>query len=283
MKQNHKCLFLSNVLAFFLLARIRLMTVGTLIAVLVIGVMAPVPARAVAGLPDLFSAITNVVSTINNVIGPLLNTALGILGNVSSVLNTFRSLWDEIVYPLELIERARAVVANMILQYRAILADLLRLKVLSAQLPNPAALESVIRNRGTSDFARLAAVFRQTYRDLPLLSDAHPIDRDLVDIDDAMAMGNLKTLKASDQAVDQMMAAANVIEDEGQRMAPGSAPFLAGAGFAAAVKSQAMMQRMIAAAMRQEATRSAHDNLLRKRNAMFASEFRRDAGQLFKR
>ena len=44
-----------------------------------------------------------------------------------------------------------------------------------------------------------------------------------------------------------------------------------------------MMQRMIAAAIRQEAARIAHDNTLRKRNATFADEFRRDAGQMFKK
>ena len=48
-------------------------------------------------------------------------------------------------------------------------------------------------------------------------------------------------------------------------MAPGSAPFLAAAaGIIASVKSQAMMQRMIAAAIRQEAARVAHDNTVTK-------------------
>ena len=50
-----------------------------------------------------------------------------------------------------------------------------------------------------------------------------------------------------------MMNAANLIEDEGVNMAPGAAPYLAGAGMIASVKSQAMMQRMIAGAIRQEA------------------------------
>jgi len=107
--------------------------------------------------------------------------------------------------------------------------------------------------------------------------------RDLADIDDAMALANLKTLKASDAVVDQMMTAANVIEDEGTHMAPGSAAFLAGAGMIASVKSQAMMQRMFAAAIRQEAARVAHDNTVRKRNAMFGSQFRTDVQTMFKK
>ncbi len=109
------------------------------------------------------------------------------------------------------------------------------------------------------------------------------MERDLADIDDAMALANLKTLKASDAMVDQMMAAANVIEDEGVNMAPGSAPYLAGAGMIASVKSQAMMQRMVAAAIRQEAARVAHDNTVRKRNAMFGAQFRTDVQTMFKK
>ena len=68
---------------------------------------------------------------------------------------------------------------------------------------------------------QLTNAFGQTYRAIPQPTDAHPMERDLADIDDAMALANLKTLKASDAMVDQMMAAANVIEDEGVNMAPG--------------------------------------------------------------
>ena len=82
---------------------------------------------------------------------------------------------------------------------------------------------------------------------------------------------------------DQMMAAANAIEDEGVNMAPGEAPYLAGAGMIASVKSQAMVQRMFAAAIRQEAARVAHDNTVRKRNAMFGSQFRTDVQTMFKK
>ena len=51
----------------------------------------------------------------------------------------------------------------------------------------------------------------------------------------------------------------------------------------ASVKSQAMMQRMIAADIRQEAARVAHDNTVRKRNAMFGAQFRNDMQTMFKK
>ena len=134
-----------------------------------------------------------------------------------------------IIYAGLVIFALMMVVWPMIAQFRGLLAALMRVNVSSAQLPNPILLESIIRNRGTGDFAQLTNAFGQTYRAIPQPADAHPIERDLADIDDAMALANLKTLKASDAMVDQMMAAADAIENEGVNMAPGSAPFLAAA------------------------------------------------------
>ena len=275
-------LLLTNLFAFFLVIRVRQVVAVTLIGAVAITAVAP-PARAQLGIPAIVAAAAQVIATINNVIGPLLSGIQGTIGAIDGALTQFRNLWEQVVYPLQLINRARALVSSMIAQFRGLLAALMRANVSSAQLPNPVLLEGIIRNRGTGDFGQLTNAFAQTYRGIPQASDAHPIERDLADIDDAMALANLKTLKASDAMVDQMMAAANVIEDEGMSMAPGSAAFLAAAGITASVKSQAMMQRMFAAAIRQEAARVAHDNTVRKRNAMFGAQFRTDVQTIFKK
>ena len=275
-------LFFANLLAFFLVTRVRQVVALTLAGAIAFTVVAP-PAKAQLGIPVVIAAAAQVVTMITTVIGPLLSAIQGTIGAINGVLNQFRNLWEQVVYPLELINRARALVNSMIAQFRGLLAALMRVNVSSAQLPNPILLESIIRNRGTGDFAQLTNAFGQTYRAIPQPADAHPMERDLADIDDAMALANLKTLKASDAMVDQMMAAADAIENEGVNMAPGSAPFLAAAGITASVKSQAMMQRMIAAAIRQEAARVAHDNTVRKRNAMFGAQFRTDMQTIFKK
>ncbi|HLG96888.1 MAG TPA: hypothetical protein VKX49_11310 [Bryobacteraceae bacterium] len=272
----------ASLLALFLLTRVRRVVALTLIGAVAFTVVAP-PARAQLGIGPVIAAATAVVTLINNTIGGLLTAVRGTIGSINGVLTQFDRLWEQVVYPLQLINQARALVSSMIAQYRGLLTALLRVNVSSAQLPNPVALESVIRNRNTGDFAQLTNAFGQTYRPIPQATDAHPMERDLADIDDAMALANLKTLKASDAMVDQMMTAANVIEDEGVNMAPGSAPYLAGAGMIASVKSQAMMQRMVAAAIRQEAARVAHDNTVRKRNAMFGAQFRTDVQTMFKK
>ena len=276
------CLLFTNALAFFLVTRVRRVVALTLVGALALTVAAP-PARAQIGIGAVIAAATAVVKLINNVIGGLLNAVQSTIGSINSVLTQFDNLWEQVVYPLQLINRARALVSSLIGQYRGILTALLQINVSSAQLPNPVALESVMRDRSAGDFPQLTNAFGQTYRAIPQATDAHPMERDLADIDDALAMENLKTLKASDAMVDQMMNAANAIEDEGVNMAPGSAPYLAGAGMIASVKSQAMMQRMIAAAIREEAARVAHDNTIRKRNATFSAQFRTDVETMFKK
>lgn len=275
-------LLFTNILAFFLIRRVRRVVAVGVVCTLAFTVVAP-PARAQLGIPAVIAAASQVIATINNVIGPLLSAIQGTIGAINGVLTQFRNLWEQVVYPLQSINRARALVTSMIAQFRGILTALMRVNVSSAQLPNPVGLESIIRNRGTGDFAQLTSAFAQTYRAIPPAANAHPIERDLADIDDAMALGNLKTLKASDAVVDQMMAAADAIENEGMNMAPGSAPFLAAAGMTASVKSQAMTQRMIAAAIRQEAALLAHDNTVRKRNAMFGAQLRDDVRTIFKK
>ena len=274
------CLLCANVLGFFLLTRVRRVVALTLVAALAFTVVAP-PANAQIGIAGVIAAATAVVELINNLIGGLLNGIQGTIGSINSVLAHFDNLWEKVVYPLQLINRARALVSSMIGQYRGVLTGLLQINVSSAQLPNPVALENVMRDRSAGDFPQLTNAFGQTYRAVPQPTGAYPMERDLTDIDDALAMENLKTLKASDAMVDQMMNAANAIEDEGVNMAPGSAPYLAGAGMIASVESQAMMQRMIAAAIRQEAARVAHDNTIRKRNASFGAQFRTDVQTMF--
>jgi len=275
-------LFFTNLLAFFLVTRVRHVVAVTLVGAVAFTIVAP-PAKAQLGIPAIIAAAAKVVATITNVIGPLFGSIRGTLGAVNGVLNQFLNLWQQVVYPPQSINRARSLVVSLIAQYRGLLTALMRVNVSSAQLPNPVSLDSIMRNRGTGDFGQLTNAFGQTYRAIPQPADAHPIERDLADIDDAMALANLKTLKASDAVVDQMMAAANAIEDEGVNMAPGEAPFLAAAGITASVKSQAMMQRMMAAAIRQEAARVAHDNTVRKRNAMFGAQFRNDMQTIFKK
>ena len=99
----------------------------------------------------------------------------------------------------------------------------------------------------------------------------------MTDMDDALAQDNLMMLKIADQAQDLELQAADQIESlvgnsSINISAPGSSSLITAAAVSAEIKSQAIMQKMMAAMMRQEAGRVAHDNALRKRTATFAGQ-----------
>ena len=102
-------LLFTNLFAFFLLTRVRQVVTVTLMGAVAFTIVAP-PARAQLGIPAIIAAAAQVVATINNVIGPLFSAIRGTFGAINGVLNQFRNLWEQIVYPLQLINRARALV-----------------------------------------------------------------------------------------------------------------------------------------------------------------------------
>lgn len=137
-----------------------------------------------------------------------------------------------------------------------------------------------MRNRATNDHAQLLTEFQRTFGALPAPADVHPQERNLIDVDDALAVDQLMTLKMGDASADQTLQAAEAIEDEATRMAPGTAAMSSAAAYIAAVQSQAHMQKMIAGQLRQEAARLAHDTMFLKRGATFTRESRTKVTEL---
>ena len=254
-----------------------------LILTLVLGVWMPQQAQAQIGFGSLFTAINAVLNTINGVLRGLLNTANSILSQVGSIIGAFRDLMQTVVYPQALIDQARSMVSSIIAQFRGLLSSVFNIGVASATLPAPSSLEAIIRNRNAADVAAVAGAYSRTFGALPPATDADPRERNLIDVDDAMAQGQLKLLKAADAVSDQTIAASLLIEDEARIAAPGTADYLIAAGLIASVQNQAVMQKMVAAQMRQEAARIAHDNMLRKRNAATASRLRENMSRMLRR
>jgi len=253
-----------------------------LVMLIALGLIAPQPATAQLGAIAVTIAAAAVVSLITNTIGSLLGTSNGLLGSINDFMQALVSLWEDVVYPINLINQARAMVTQLVAQFRGLVAAIDNVNVHSATLPNPTALETIMRNGSVADFAQFDQAFRTTYQPLPPVTDIDPGDRQRVDMSDALAMDTLKALKASDQVVGQTLQASQIIEDEAAQAAPGSAAFLTGAGLIAAVENQAMMQRMLAAELREEAAILAHTNAIRKRQADMANQFRQDTTTLFK-
>jgi hypothetical protein len=234
---------------------------GVLVSTLVI---APPAAEAQGGLIQAIQAVLNVI---NGVIQSALNA-------INTVRTAISNLYQNLIWPVQLINQARAQVQQMISQYRNLMAGILSIKVNSATLPTPQSLESLMRDHQVNNFNTLSQSFGNTYGTIPTATDASQADRDMSDMDDALTLDTLKTVKMSDGATDLEIQAANSIETSASRAAPGSAPFLTASAVASSIRSQALTQKMLAAELRQEAAHIAHHNGFRKRGAAFSTQLR---------
>lgn len=234
----------------------------TLAGILAVTVAGPAPAQAQ-------SSLVTAIQSVLNVINGKIQTALTAINKVRSAIDKY---YQEAVWPVALINQARALVTQMIGQYRNLMQSILNIRLNSATLPTPVALENIMRNHQTNDLGALTTSFGNAFGTVPTVPAASPSDRAMMDMDDALAMDNLKTLKESDSADDLVLDAANDIEDQAAQAAPGSAPFLTATAVVASIQSQALTQKMLAAELRQEAARLAHENTLRKRGASLTDD-----------
>jgi hypothetical protein len=274
--------FCKKLIASCLVGRGRSTIAVLLVMMIGFGLIAPRSAVAQIGALGVAAAAAAVVALITNTIGALFGTANGLLGSINNFLQALVNLWENIVYPIALINQTRMMVTQLIAQFRGLITAIDNINVRSATLPNPSALEAIMRNGLIADFGQFNQTYRTTYQQLPAVTDIDPGDRQRVDMSDALAMDTLKTLKASDDIVNQTLQASQIIEDEAAEAAPGSAAYLTGAGMVAAVENQAMMQRMLAAELREEAAILAHTNAIRKRQADMANQFGQNTTNLFK-
>jgi hypothetical protein len=266
-------LFFSFFSYLVVIARTRRQMLSVALAgVLVAALVAPPPAQA----QSLWGSINSVLNVINGAIKNALNT-------IQSIQTSIRDFYQKFTWPISLINQAKALVTQMVNQYRALMQRIFDMDLRSATLPNPKALEDIMRNRQTNDFANLVTSFRNTYGSLPPVTAASPPDRMMMDMDDAMVLSTLKMLKTTDAAADLTLQAANDIENEASQAAPGSAPFLTASATVASIQSQALTQKMLAAELRQEAARLAHENALRKQGVALTDDVKTQIQNLLKR
>jgi hypothetical protein len=235
-----------------------------LIGVLAITLVFPASSYAQFGI---LGGIQNLLNLINGTIRQALDS-------IGAITRTLQGLDQQFVWPVALTQQARGTITNLIGRFRSSLQGINAVSVQSATLPFTTSLETIARNHQTNDLSALADSYYRTFGPVAAATDADLLARNLIDADDAFALGTLKTLKASDQSGDLILQSGNRIEDEARQAAPGSAPFLTAASTTANIQSQAMMQKMLAAMIRQEAARIAHDNTRRKRQAMLLTKAR---------
>jgi hypothetical protein len=221
--------------------------------------LAPPAARA-AGLGDILTLITTITSTIQGAIG-------GALGGIQTLHNMVNNFRQQIIWPLSQINQARAFIMSTRAQYGGLMFQIQAIKNNSATLTNPSHLESSFRNAQSGAIGQFQALYTNVYGNVPSATDARLLQRNIVDMDDALAQGSLKTTVLSDQTTHGMLVLADSIEQHSASAAPGSAPMLATQAGISELESQACLEKVLASELRQDAAKLAHQNSLLKQSA----------------
>lgn len=230
------------------------------LAVLVILLcLVPGTARA-AGLTDIITLLNTITSTIQNAIG-------GVLSGIQTLNTTVNNFRQQIIWPVNALNQTRAFVNSTRAQYQGLMSQIHSINNNSATLTNPTQLESSFRSASATSIAGFQASYTNVYTPVPAATNAKPIQRNLMDMDDALAMGSLKAAVLSDQTTSGMLTLADSIDQQSAVAAPGSGPMLAAAAQIASLESQAYLAKVLAAELRQESAKLAHENTLLKQSA----------------
>jgi hypothetical protein len=227
----------------------------TMVAAILGGVLFFTPASAHAGIFDVFGEL---FGTIQSDIG-------GSLKAINQIEQQVQQLYQTTMWPLAALNQARGFVATSISSFRNQMNQVFSTRYSSAVTPGPQQFESILHSRLSSQIPALGASFSANYGTVPQLNNAAPQDRLMMDMDDALGQENLKTTLIADQGADTILNTANQMENQVAVTTPGSNPYLSAQAQVANLRCQAYMQKMLAAELRQEAGRLAHDNALLKR------------------
>jgi len=210
------------------------------------------------GHGQFLSVFDSIFSSIQSDIGSSLSS-------VNQIMQQVTKLYQTTVAPLAALNQARGFVANSISSFRNSMNQVFNAPFTSAVTPGPQQFESILHSRLTTQIPSLQTSFTTNYGAIPQANTALPQDRVMMDMDDALGQQNLKTTLVADQGQDVILQTANQMENQVAVSTPGSNPYLTAQAQVANLRCQAYMQMMIAAELRQEAGRIAHDNALVKR------------------
>lgn len=219
-----------------------------------------IPVTARAGVADIITFLNTITNTLKDGVGQVLN-------GIESIHTRIRDFQQRVLWPLTLIDQTKRLIGQMRVQLGGLAGQIHSIETNSATLVNPSQLESLLRSRNAGAINQVQITFNRLYNTIPGANDAREPDRNVMDAADAVAVGSLKTAIVSDQASEQLLKVADGLEQQTVTAAPGSSPLLTVQAQVASLQSQAMLQRMLAAQLRQEATSLAQGNVFRKRSA----------------
>lgn len=217
------------------------------------------PLAAHAGVADMLSVLGSIRA--------ILNGAGQMLGQLRAVEAQVSALEQQVVWPAKAIAAVQASIQQARSQFLGLARQIRGLAIGSATLANPQRLEGLLSSPISGNTEGIASSYTAVYLALPLPGHATEAQRNLIDMDDAFALDSLKAASLSDQAGEGALAVADRLETQATQAAPGSAGMLAAEAETGELENQAMLQKMLAAQLRQEAGLLAHANARRKQSA----------------
>lgn len=243
---------------------------------LIVLVVLMLPIAASAGVGDIIQLLVTITNTLKGEIGQ-------VLSGIQKVNSARQNLQQQVVWPITAINQAKGSVLQVRSQFIGLANQVHAIEVSSATLANPQQLELLLRSNRGANLDGIQPAYLKIYGAVPSATEASVADRNLMDVDDAMAAGSLKTAAISGQASEQMLSVADSLERQSALTSPGAAPLLTAQAQVANLQNQAFLQKMLAAELRQEATRLAHDNAAIKRGAEANRNLRNSMQQILSR
>jgi hypothetical protein len=238
---------------------------GVLSILLALGLPKPLQGQL---LPDpccaILSAALGVVNTtLNSVVGALLNT-------IQSVDQNILNFEQNVVYDLNAINAARSLVGN-VQGFANQIQNIVRIPVNSATLPESQQLEQNLLSHDPTQIPQTAGLYTAVYGALPDVNAASPEVRNQIDMTDAAIKGGMDTAIQYDAIMIQEKQAADQISQSIQTAAPGSAPIIEAQADAWVIRANAYTQALLAAWIRLHALDTANTTAKIKGNAAQAT------------
>ncbi|MGQ9635806.1 MAG: hypothetical protein ACUVXB_16380 [Bryobacteraceae bacterium] len=237
--------------------------------VLVLAILAPRPASSQIFSPVvaiIVAALNSINQSLTSVIGGALDVMNQTLSTIQGLFQAVQDLYQKVVYPEALIDRARGLVGQVMGMYNQI-KRISQVAVHSATLASPKRLEQTLLSRNPLNIGSVSSQYQSVYQPLPPATDASPELRDIIDMTDAASQASMKRAIAIDAIADQELQAADRFMTELQVAAPGTAPMIEAQASAWLVRSHAYTQAALAESMRLRAIDLANVGAEMKSNA----------------
>ena len=215
-------------------------------------------------------------------IADLLKTVVGIpLGEIQKIQDEINKYQREVIWPLDAINKAKQL-ASMVSGMVSTLHSYLQMSVNSATLTQPAKLENTLLSGNSGLVNQVMSDYGAVYLQVPLPTDAPPERRNLIDMNDAIAMGAMKRAIQIDAMVEVQLQAAKTIAGELNNATAGTAPMIEAQATAWLVRSNAYTQWALSELMRVRSAQLASEGAEMKLGASNTAGTRGDVQQMLK-